>query len=301
MSEVAENASAAAQAALDRLIGEQRPKLHRYCARMIGSVIDGEDVVQEALIKAIEAYAAAAPVANPQGWLFRIAHNAALDFLRRRARLEAAHAEGDTDMIADPRTTSGSREIAATSLRTFMRLPAAQRASVILSDVLGYSAREISAITDTTVPAVKAALNRGRTRLQVLALEPEDQAMPELAEIERARLATYVNLFNSRDFDAIRDMLAADVRLDLVGRTGMAGKQEVARYFGNYSAIHDWLLVPGFIDCRPGILVCDPANPSSRPKYFILLQWTGGAVATIRDFRHARYAVEGAEIRILTT
>ena len=71
---------------LDRLLVELRPKLHRYAARMTGSVIDGEDVVQEALAKAIEA--PAEPVANPEGWLFRIAHNAALDFLRRRARRE---------------------------------------------------------------------------------------------------------------------------------------------------------------------------------------------------------------------
>ena len=53
---------------------------------MTGSVIDGEDVVQEALVKAIEAFPQAGPIADLEGWLFRIAHNAALDFLRRRAR-----------------------------------------------------------------------------------------------------------------------------------------------------------------------------------------------------------------------
>jgi RNA polymerase sigma-70 factor (ECF subfamily) len=299
MSEVGDNAPTASRGALDRLIGELRPKLHRYCARMIGSVIDGEDVLQEALVKALDAYAGAGPIANPEGWLFRIAHNAALDFLRRRARLEAAHTDRDIDMIVDPGTTFGSREIAATSLRTFVRLPATQRASVILTDVLGYSAKEISGITDTTVPAVKAALNRGRTRLRELALEPEDQAVPELADIERARLAAYVDRFNARDFDAIRDMLADDVRLDLVSRAGMAGKQEVARYFGNYSSMHDWLLVPGFVDRRPALLVRDPGDPSGPPKYFILLQWAGNVVATIRDFRHAPYAIAGAEILVL--
>src|SRR5512132_4434968 len=95
---------AAARAAFDRLLGELRPKLHRYCARMTGSVIDGEDVVQEALVKAIEALPETPSIAHPDGWLFRIAHNAALDFLRRRARREAAHSDKDPDMTIDPVT-----------------------------------------------------------------------------------------------------------------------------------------------------------------------------------------------------
>ena len=69
---------------IDSLLVAMRPKLHRYCARMTGSVIDGEDVLQDALVKAVEAFASAAPIQKPDGWLFRIAHNAALDFLRRR-------------------------------------------------------------------------------------------------------------------------------------------------------------------------------------------------------------------------
>ena len=78
-----------------------RPKLHRYCARMVGSVIDGEDVLQDALIKAVEAFGAAGPIGNPEGWLFRIAHNTALDFLRRRNRQEALHSAEEVEMIAD--------------------------------------------------------------------------------------------------------------------------------------------------------------------------------------------------------
>ena len=80
--------------AFDRLLGELRPKLHRYGARMTGSVVDGEDVVQEAILKALEAFGAE-EIANPEGWLFRITHNAALDHLRRRARQEAISAAED--------------------------------------------------------------------------------------------------------------------------------------------------------------------------------------------------------------
>src|SRR5215469_5795597 len=89
-----------ARAAFERSLGELRPKLHRYCARMTGSVIDGEDVVQDAMIKAINAFPNAGFIADLNGWLFRIAHNAALDFLRRRKRYEAIHSDEDLEMIA---------------------------------------------------------------------------------------------------------------------------------------------------------------------------------------------------------
>ena len=138
------------RAGFDRLLAELRPKLHRYCARMTGSVIDGEDVLQEALVKAIEAFPQTGPIANAEGWLFRIAHNAALDFLRRRARQENVRADEDLDMIADPDSEIDRRQAAAASLRTLMRLPVAQRSSVILMDVLGHSLEEIGGVLDST-------------------------------------------------------------------------------------------------------------------------------------------------------
>src|SRR5712675_2890534 len=93
--------ASAAVANIDGLLAAMRPKLHRYCARMVGSVIDGEDVLQDALIKAVEAFASAGPIGNPEGWLFRIAHNTALDFLRRRSRQEALRSGEEVDMMAD--------------------------------------------------------------------------------------------------------------------------------------------------------------------------------------------------------
>src|SRR5690349_10857378 len=95
-----------------------RPKLHRYCARMVGSVLDGEDIVQDALVRALESAAPERPIENPEGWLFRIAHNLALDLLRRRSR---AGEQGDEDMdeIADPVDERARRDAAAASLPTF--------------------------------------------------------------------------------------------------------------------------------------------------------------------------------------
>ncbi len=280
---------------LEPLLVAMRPKLHRYCARMVGSVIDGEDVVQDALIKAVEARPAAGRIDNPEGWLFRIAHNTALDFLRRRSRQEAQLTDGEVEMVADEIDAIASRQIASASLRTFMRLPVAQRASVILMDVLGCSLQEVCAIMDYSLPAAKAALHRGRVQLRDIAQESDDAPHPVLSDADRARLASYVASFNARDFDAIRAMIADDVRLDLVARTRLRGKAEVSRYFGNYAKASDWHLVPGSVEGRPAILVLDPNARQAPPTYFILLGWSADKVATIRDFRHAPYVADGLE------
>jgi RNA polymerase sigma-70 factor (ECF subfamily) len=280
---------------LDRLLADMRPKLHRYCARLVGSVIDGEDVVQDALVRAVQSFAAAGPIGNPEGWLFRVAHNAALDFLRRRNRQQAVRWGEEVDMIADPADPIESRQAAAASLRTFMRLPVAQRSSVILMDVLGCSLQEICAVMDFSLPATKAALHRGRMRLSELASEPDNVPPPVLSQADRTRLSAYVEHFNARDFDAIRNMIADDVRLDLVNKIRISGKAEVSKYFGNYSRVHDWLLKPGLVEGRPAILVFHPDIPSSKPRYFVLLHWDGDRIAIIRDFRHAPYVTDGAE------
>ena len=287
-----------AQERFDRILGELRPKLHRYCARMTGSVIDGEDVVQEAIVKAIEAYPRTRAILHLEGWLFRITHNAALDFLRRRARQEAIHADEDPSMIVDPTDAAQDRQIVATSLRTFMRLPLAQRSSVILKDVLGYSLEEIGSVFDSGVPAIKAALHRGRARLRALAEEPEDSPVPVLAEPERSLLAAYIRSFNARDFDAIGSMLADEIQLELVTRMRLKGRAEVAGYFTNYTRLQDWRLVPGFVDRRPAALVCHPNDLAGRPGYFVLLEWSGPRLGGIRDFYYARYVTDGAEMII---
>ncbi len=284
---------------LDRLLRDMRPKLHRYLARMTGSVIDGEDALQDAYVKVVEAIPRAGPITNPEAWVFQVAHNAALDFLRRRARREAWHTDEDPDMAVDPSDSTEGRQIVAASIRTFMRLPVAQRSSVILKDVLGYSLEELSEVMQASLPTVKAALHRGRIRLRALAEEPGDTPVPAMSNAERERLAGYVDRFNARDFGAIKSMLAEDVRLELVNRTRMRGRREVANYFGNYDGKADWRLEPGFVEDRPAVLVSDPQSAAGVPAYFVLLEWAGERVAGIRDFRYARYAALDARLTVL--
>jgi RNA polymerase sigma-70 factor (ECF subfamily) len=117
-----------------------------------------------------------------------------------------------------------------------------------------------------------------------------------LAQADRQRLAAYVERFNARDFDSLRAQLADDVKVEVVNRTRLNGRGEVGRYFGNYSQTDDWHLVPGLVDRRPAIIVHDPDRPSDPPIYFMLLDWAGGRLLEIRDFRYARYAIEDAEL-----
>ena len=140
-----------------------------------------------------------------------------------------------------------------------------------LRDVLGHSMLELSQILGTSLPAVKAALQRGRARLQELAGVPDDIAPPALADAEHTRLLDYVGLFNDRDFDAIRAMLAEDVKLDLVARLEAKGRAQVGSYFYRYSLVRDWHCAPGIVDGRAAVLMYDPEDKAGPPSYFILL------------------------------
>jgi RNA polymerase sigma-70 factor (ECF subfamily) len=272
-----------------------RPRLHRYCARMVGSVLDGEDIVQEALLRALESGMPGRPIENPEGWLFRVAHNLALDFLRRRARRAGALSEDDVEMIVHPVDEQARRDAAAASLPAFMQIPASQRSVVILFDVLEYSAEEVAEILDTTVPAVKSTLQRGRSRLRALASDTTETGMRvPLADAEQRLLRRYVDLFNSRDFDALRTMLAADVRLDLVSRQQLQGPA-VGRYFARYGERQGWKAWPGVVEGRPAVLMQQDERSDGRPDYFVVLSWSDQRVSSIQDFFFARYAIADAE------
>ena len=282
----------------ETMLSAMRPTLHRYCARMTGSAVDGEDVVQDAMLKAITARGSVGPLGNPEGWLFRIAHNAALDFLRRRQRTVQLGTEEELAMVAAP--DKPDPDIATASLRTFLRLPALQRSTVILKDVLGHSLDEISAITGATEPAVKSALQRGRARLRELATEPDDIELPMLSQAMRARLVAYVEGFKVGDFDAVRAMLADDVKLDLVATLQKRGKGEVGEYYDAYDAARErWAFAAGAVDGRAAMLVYDREVSLDAPAYFVVLDFEGGLVSSIHDFLYARYAMEGITVLVV--
>jgi RNA polymerase sigma-70 factor (ECF subfamily) len=290
-----------ARGRFEQLAGEIRPKLHRYCARMTGSAVDGEDIVQDSLIKALAALPNLGVIDNPEGWLFRIAHNSALDFLRRRARSPMMQNDEDFDMIAAPDSPDQDHEVAAMSLRTFMRLPALQRSAVILKDVLGHSLAEVASITGASEAAAKSALQRGRVRLREFAKEPADISLPMLSDGLRARLITYVEGFKSGDFDTVRAMLADDVKLDLVAKQRKQGKSEVGGYYDAYAAAKQWAFAAGVVDGMAAMLVYDRDVSLETPAYFVGLDFDGDHLVSIHDFLFARYAMEGVDLSSLNS
>lgn len=266
-----------------------RPRLHRYCARMTGSTVDGEDVVQDTLVKALNARAEDATVENVEGWLFRIAHNTSLDLLRRRSRNTVIPLSENFEATPMPEA-----DIVAVSFQTFLRLPELQRCAVILKDVLGHSIEEIASITDCTPAAVKSALQRGRTALRQLAQMPTDTRLPLMPDAARQKMAEFVVMFRMGDFNAIRAMLAEDVKLELVNRLQWEGRDKIVPYFTRYAQETKWRFSFGAVEGRPAMLVFE-SGAMERPAHFVLVDWRNDQISAIRDFLFAPYALESAD------
>jgi RNA polymerase sigma factor (sigma-70 family) len=269
------------------MVADVRPELHRYCARLTGSVIEGEDIVQETLARAFYALSLSEEVPPLRPWLFRIAHNAAMDFLK-------SHGTRYTDVTADIEELAGFEDkpdpaVVRAALACFLSLPVAQRSAVILKDVLGHSLEETAETMGTTVMAVKAALFRGRGKLA--------QREREEAEVEattRAALDRYASLFNARDWEGVRALVSDDCRLDLVSRSQRRGKQ-VGAYFGRYEK-EDVALRVGRLDGR--LAFAAYVAGADRPAYFILLELEAGRVKSIRDFRYVPYIAAEADFEV---
>lgn len=283
------------------LVAEVRPELHRYCARLTGSVVDGEDIVQEALARAFYALSLGTDLPPLRPWLFRVAHNAAVDHLRRyeqrhvEPQAEVEVAEGGDDERPDPL-------VVRAALGSFLSLPVVQRSAVVLKDVLGHSLAETADTMGSTVPAVKAALWRGRAALKKQRqadagagppLDGEPSALVPFDPEERRRLSRYAALFNARDWEGLKALLAEECRLDLVSRAARRG-QEVHGYFARYAAEPEVALSVGTVEGRPALLLSPQAGAA--PAYFLLLRWEGERVALIRDYRYAPYVIAEASL-----
>jgi len=278
--------------------GELRPELHRYCARLMGSVIDGEDVVQDTLVRALAAVQDLEETPPLRPWLFRIAHNRALDLLRGRAVRMAEPLDAALEIAdaanPDPVEMLMRQEAVKTAVSRFAELPILQRSVVILKDVLDASLIEIAALLDLTVDAVKGHLARGRARLREINAQvgPLPDARPASAAVAR-----YVALFNQRDWDGLRALLADDVKLVQSTYPLRVGRAEVGMFFTIYARFDGVWLAPAWLEGREVIAVfADRADP--KPSYMMWLEWRDGRISFIRDYRHVRYVVADAELTL---
>lgn len=296
MSEGPSSPATERQAQLLALASELRPELHRYCSRLMGSVIEGEDVVQDTFARAFVTVDKLQDLPPLRAWLFRIAHNRALDLLRSRAIRAAEPIEAARD-VADPERTDPvevlmRRDAVDTAVSRFIELPTVQRSVVILKDVLDQSLEEIAAMLDLTVNAVKAHLARGRARLKAINAQAPAQPAPRPPSPAVAR---YVDLFNQRDWDGLRAMLADEVRLIQSSYPLRAGAADVGMFFGIYARSAPVRVAPAWLDGREVIAVYEDPQ-AVKPSYLMWLEWTAGRISFIRDYRHVRYVIDDAEL-----
>jgi RNA polymerase sigma factor (sigma-70 family) len=297
------------RAELLAFVGELRPELHRYCARLMGSVIDGEDVVQDTLVRALVALQDMEGAPPLRQWLFRSAHNRAIDLLRGRAVRNAqaiavvsesadsddANPELDYSAHPDPVELLMRQETVKTAISRFAELTILQRSVVILKDVLDEPLLEIAAVLELSVAAVKAHLARARARLREINAQvaPISEAAPPSAAVAR-----YVELFNQRDWDGLRALLSDDVKLIQSSHPPRSGSSDVGTFFNIYAKIEGVWLAPAWLEGREVIVVFeDRTNPE--PSYIMWLEWRDGRISFIRDYRYVRYAIADAELALV--
>jgi RNA polymerase sigma-70 factor, ECF subfamily len=260
---------------------QHRHDLTGFCYRMLGSPFDAEDAVQEVFIRAWRARDRFEGRAAIRSWLFRIATNVCLDMLKGRERralpMDLGPArkpiEANLNIPGDPRWIEPTPDslvapegdpadvvVARDSMRlalvaALQRLPARQRATLILREVLRWEATEVAELLDTSVASVNSALQRARQTLGKSNVSLNDPA-PALAETDRALLERYVSAFERYDITALTSLIREDASQSM---------PPYDMWLQGRDDIFAWWLGPG-ISCR-GSRVIPTVDANGRPAF----------------------------------
>jgi RNA polymerase sigma-70 factor, ECF subfamily len=254
-----------------------RAELIAHCYRMLGSVHDAEDLVQETYLRGWRAYESFEERAALRTWLYRIATSACLRALENRARrvlpagLGAGSDDPDVPLDSDggahrwleplpdvltPETAFTARQSVRLAVATALQeLPARQRAVLILRDVVQFSAVEVAELLETTPAAVNSALQRARANLAEVAPSEETAAEPEDAD-RRELLERYCAAFENADVVALTELLRADVKLEMPPvPVWFTGRDAVTRFLSTraFAKAGDLLMVPTAANGQPAV------------------------------------------------
>jgi RNA polymerase sigma-70 factor (ECF subfamily) len=285
-------ARAGDERAFRELVEPHRRTLEIHCYRMLGSVHDAEDVVQETLLRAwrsLDRFERRAAVGT---WLYRIATNACLDEIERRPRRASVAVEPYPDErvaeaagpIADPAARYALREGMELALLTaIQRLPGRQRAVLILRDVLGWTGPEVADLLETTVAAVNGALQRARATVEDVVPARSTAFLGPRSE-ERELLSRYVSAWERGDVDGLVALLREDAVLTMPPEPAVVGADAVVAFFaracGGFSA-HD--ATPTWANGRPAVLLRERADGATHR--LLVLFCEDGEVTGVGAFR----------------
>jgi RNA polymerase sigma-70 factor (ECF subfamily) len=251
------------------LVEPPRVPLHAHCYRMLGSLHDAEDALQEALLRAWRGLPAFDRRSTLRRWLYRIATNACLDALARRRKrvLPIDHqpdlaanepggplwlepypdeALGVEDGFAAPEARYEQREaVELAFVAALQHLPPRQRAVLILREVLGFSAKEVSESLETSVASVNSALQRARATLEAHQLTAAETT-PSVETADAELLARYVEAFEHYDMDALTSLIHEDATQSMPPYDlWLAGRDDILTWwFGPGNTCRDSRVIP---------------------------------------------------------
>ena len=288
---------AAAQAGDERafreLVDPYRHALEVHCYRMLGSIHESEDLVQETLLRAWRALERFEPRVQLQTWLYRIATNACLDELERRPRRpepidpfpDLALDEGSAPTY-DPAARYALREgMELALLQAIQALPGRQRAVLIFRDVLGWTAPEVADLLESTVASINSALQRARATIDGQLPAP---AVESAAPAERELLGRYIDAFEHDDVDGLVALLREDALLRMPPQPSVAGAAQIVRFFRERAAGGDLArltLEPTWANGRPATAIYRRDDDGSLiPHGISVLEIDGGRIVAIHAF-----------------